>query len=103
MSLRAAAPPAAADTVAPDDRDLVEYFLERAWSELGLADNTLASNRLELEAFARWLGAHMPVAGSGQVRAVAADKLRPFSPDTAAALDEHHAVFDRNAGTAPTI
>ncbi|MET0230423.1 MAG: site-specific tyrosine recombinase XerD [Rhodanobacteraceae bacterium] len=58
MSPRVAASKPAADTVAPDDRDLLEFFLERAWSELGLADNTLASYRLDLEAFARWLGAH---------------------------------------------
>jgi len=58
MSPRAAATKPAAGPVAPDDRDLIEFFLERAWSELGLADNTLASYRLDLEAFARWLGAH---------------------------------------------
>ena len=51
------APPADA-TIAADDRALIEAFLERSWSELGLADNTLASYRLDLEAFARWLGAH---------------------------------------------
>jgi integrase/recombinase XerD len=37
------------------DHALIESFLERAWSELGLADNTLASYRLDLEGFARWL------------------------------------------------
>ena len=37
------------------DRDLIEAFIERAWSELGLADNTLESYRLDLETFARWL------------------------------------------------
>ena len=58
MSPRAAATTSVADTVASDDRDLIEFFLERAWSELGLADNTLASYRLDLEAFSRWLGAH---------------------------------------------
>ena len=36
---------------------MIDAFLERAWSELGLADNTLASYRLDLEAFARWLAA----------------------------------------------
>jgi integrase/recombinase XerD len=56
-SRRDAANAPAVDALAPDDRDLVEFFLERAWSELGLADNTLASYRLDLEAFARWLGA----------------------------------------------
>lgn len=37
------------------DRLLIDAFLERAWSELGLADNTLSGYRLDLEAFARWL------------------------------------------------
>ena len=58
MSPRAAATTSVVDTLAADDRDLIEFFLERAWSELGLADNTLASYRLDLEAFARCLGAH---------------------------------------------
>ncbi len=44
-------------TIAADDRALIDAFLERTWSELGLADNTLASYRLDLESFARWLGA----------------------------------------------
>jgi integrase/recombinase XerD len=64
-SPRTAATVPAVDTIASDDRDLIECFLERAWSELGLADNTLASYRLDLEAFARWLGAH----GSALARA----------------------------------
>ena len=37
------------------DSALIASFLERSWSELGLADNTLASYRLDLEGFARWL------------------------------------------------
>src|SRR5579864_2512019 len=41
-----------------EDRDLIDAFVERTWSELGLADNTLASYRLDLEAFARWLAHH---------------------------------------------
>ena len=45
-------------TIVADDRALIEAFVERAWSELGLADNTLASYRLDLESFARWLRAH---------------------------------------------
>jgi integrase/recombinase XerD len=43
------------DTLAPDDRARIDAFLERAWSELGLADNTLASYRRDLEGLARWL------------------------------------------------
>jgi integrase/recombinase XerD len=41
--------------IAPDDAALIAFFLERAWAELGLADNTLASYRHDLEGFARWL------------------------------------------------
>jgi len=51
-------PQAIDTTIAADDRALIDAFLERTWSELGLADNTLASYRLDLESFARWLGAH---------------------------------------------
>lgn len=43
--------------VAPADAELIAFFLERIWSESGLADNTLASYRLDLEAFARWQAA----------------------------------------------
>lgn len=50
--------PSADATIAAADRALIDAFLERTWSELGLADNTLASYRLDLEAFARWLGEH---------------------------------------------
>ena len=38
-----------------EDRALIDTFIERAWSELGLADNTLAGYRRDLEGFARWL------------------------------------------------
>jgi integrase/recombinase XerD len=41
--------------IACADRALIDSFLERAWSELGLADNTLAGYRRDLEAFSRWL------------------------------------------------
>lgn len=44
--------------LAREDRDLIERFLERAWSELGLSDNTLASYRRDLEGLARWLARH---------------------------------------------
>lgn len=37
------------------DHALVETFIERAWSELGLSDNTLAAYRRDLQGFARWL------------------------------------------------
>ena len=39
--------------IGDEDRALIDSFLERVWSELGLADNTLASYRLDLEGFAR--------------------------------------------------
>ncbi|MEO8460032.1 MAG: site-specific tyrosine recombinase XerD [Dokdonella sp.] len=38
-----------------DDRILIDRFIERAWSELGLSDNTLASYRRDLQGLARWL------------------------------------------------
>mgnify|MGYP000874902009 CR=1 FL=1 len=44
-----------AATVAPADAALIAFFLDRAWSELGLADNTLLGYRQDLVAFARWL------------------------------------------------
>jgi len=39
------------------DRAAIDAFLERAWSEQGLADNTLDSYRRDLEGLSRWLGA----------------------------------------------
>ncbi|MBO9665123.1 site-specific tyrosine recombinase XerD [Dokdonella sp.] len=41
--------------IAPADAALIGEFRERAWSELGLADNTLASYQRDLEGYARWL------------------------------------------------
>ncbi|UXI67910.1 site-specific tyrosine recombinase XerD [Tahibacter amnicola] len=43
--------------ISAGDRRAIDLFLERAWSEFGLADNTLASYRSDLEGFARWLAA----------------------------------------------
>ena len=43
--------------LSPQDSTAIDAFLERAWSEQGLADNTLTSYRLDLEGLARWLGA----------------------------------------------
>jgi integrase/recombinase XerD len=37
------------------DAALIAFFIERAWSELGLADNTLANYRLDLAGYSRWL------------------------------------------------
>jgi integrase/recombinase XerD len=44
-------------SVSAADNAAIDAFLERAWSERGLADNTLASYRLDLEGLSRWLGA----------------------------------------------
>ncbi|MFO1506855.1 MAG: site-specific tyrosine recombinase XerD [Lysobacterales bacterium] len=44
--------------VAPADATLIDGVLERLWSERGLADNTLAAYRRDLEHYARWLTAH---------------------------------------------
>lgn len=43
--------------LAEPDRAAIDAFLERIWSEQGLADNTLASYRQDLESLARWLNA----------------------------------------------
>ena len=58
MTRRVKPAPADEGDIGREDRDLIESFLERAWSELGLADNTLASYRFDLESFARWLALH---------------------------------------------
>jgi integrase/recombinase XerD len=42
--------------LADADRAAIERFVEQAWSEFGLAENTLASYRSDLVGFARWLG-----------------------------------------------
>jgi len=42
------------DRISPDERTRIESFLERAWSESGLAENSLASYRRDLEGLARW-------------------------------------------------
>jgi len=51
------------------DRAAIEQFVERAWSEFGLAENTLASYRSDLIGFARWL------AGQGASLATASREL----------------------------
>lgn len=53
--------------VPPADAELIAFFLERIWSELGLADNTLAGYRRDLQGFARWLaGGGDSLAGCGR-------------------------------------
>ena len=43
--------------LAPQERALIDRFLQLLWAELALSDNTLASYRLDLQGFARWLAA----------------------------------------------
>ena len=47
-------PNVAADELSRDDRGAIDDFLERAWSESGLAENSLAGYRRDLEGLARW-------------------------------------------------
>ena len=42
-------------SIAEADAASIDAFLERAWSEDGLADRTLEAYRRDLEALARWL------------------------------------------------
>ena len=42
------------DALGADDRAAIDDFLERAWSESGLAENSLAGYRRDLEGLARW-------------------------------------------------
>ena len=47
-------PSTSADELNRDDRVAIDDFLERAWSESGLAENSLAGYRRDLEGLARW-------------------------------------------------
>jgi len=49
-------PAAAPHPLAIADATAIEAFIERLWSEQGLADNTLSSYRRDVQGFARWLG-----------------------------------------------
>ncbi|WP_430391309.1 site-specific tyrosine recombinase XerD [Dyella sp. 20L07] len=44
-------------SIAEADRRSIDAFIERVWSEDGLADRTLEAYRLDLEGLARWLAA----------------------------------------------
>jgi integrase/recombinase XerD len=62
----------------PSRPPLIEAFLERAWSELGLSRNTLASYGADLAAFAAWLearGGALERANREQVFAYLAQRL----------------------------
>jgi len=52
------------DQIDAGEHALIEDFLERAWSESGLAENSLASYRRDLEGLARWVAR----AGTGILR-----------------------------------
>jgi integrase/recombinase XerD len=54
---KTSAPRATGSDIGAADRALIERFLDRAWSERGLAVNTLASYRRDLEGLARWRAA----------------------------------------------
>ncbi|MBB3227515.1 integrase/recombinase XerD [Luteibacter sp. Sphag1AF] len=46
-----------APNIAPADETLIARFIEKIWSEDGLADRTLEAYRRDLEGLARWLAA----------------------------------------------
>lgn len=54
MNIRRKTQPATSDELHRDDRAAIDDFLERAWSESGLAQNSLAGYRRDLEGFSRW-------------------------------------------------
>jgi integrase/recombinase XerD len=61
------------------DLPLVEQFAERAWSELGLARNTLAAYRSDLGLFAQWLegrGVELPDADRATIYAYLGERMR---------------------------
>jgi integrase/recombinase XerD len=47
--------PVSREPLNPSDSAAIDAFIERIWSEQGLADNTLASYRRDLEGLSRWL------------------------------------------------
>ena len=66
--VKEANPAPQAPPIAAGDRSLIEGFLERIWSELGLADNTLSGYRNDLEQFDAWLAAQQPASSLGSCR-----------------------------------
>lgn len=74
---------------APDhpDRQLVDEFLDAAWLEAGLSDNTLAAYRGDLRKFAAWLhgrGCKLLDADAPQLRAYLSDRAALQSARSAA-------------------
>ncbi|GAB3031105.1 site-specific tyrosine recombinase XerD [Oleiagrimonas citrea] len=58
------------DSIADVDRDSIDVFIERLWSEDGLAARTLDAYRRDLEGLARWLnghGTHLDTAGRADI------------------------------------
>jgi len=49
------------DAIGTADRAAIDSFLEMAWSEQGLAENSLASYRRDLEGLARWAASRATV------------------------------------------
>jgi len=80
-----ARPPARAE-----DSAAIERFLDREWAEKGLARNSLASYRRDLEGLARWLAPHRPLlvdCGSADLFDYLAELTRAgYSPRSAARL-----------------
>lgn len=74
----------------PQDSALIAAFIERAWAEDGLARNTQASYRRDLEGFARWLVERGPglheVQRSDVFAYLAWRSARGFSPRSGARL-----------------
>ena len=67
---------AATAALAPHDEALVAGFLERAWSELGLADNTLHAYRRDIEDLDRYFRAR-----SKTIIKASADDYRKYLHD----------------------
>lgn len=62
-----------------DASTLIERFLAQCWAELGLADNTLAGYRRDLQAFARWQAGRdstLEAAGRADLQAFLAARTR---------------------------
>ncbi|HSW14049.1 MAG TPA: site-specific tyrosine recombinase XerD [Solimonas sp.] len=63
--------PALAAVADPEDAAAIERFLDRLWSERGLARNTQVSYRSDLSLFARWLsprGGRLTLAGEAEIK-----------------------------------
>ncbi|MBX3701156.1 MAG: site-specific tyrosine recombinase XerD [Dokdonella sp.] len=75
---------------APADAQLIAWFSERSWAELGLADNTLASYRTDLRGFAVWLfgrGSGLATASRADVQQYLAERVAAgYKPRSTARL-----------------